>query len=233
MDSSLDVTTITTLQLLESRLLQLEQMVYGNSPTDRQTSNEVSVARQLENLERRFQALLSRVRVYNDIHKIRELSSHRTTQAVKQIERRNASRSFANPLTDRTQPKLFDRPKASEPPGDLPDDALRSIVLAAAPSFPATESALRAINDCGVPDPAQSATLISQVERMKAIEATQIAQAAEMAELRTKSEEVIRRWYEGNALGVSGFLAEVESRATGVEKAVRRAERARQEAQEL
>lgn len=107
------------------------------------------------------------------------------------------------------------------------------MVLAAASSFPATESALRAVNDCTVPDPAQSATLISQMERMKGIEATQVAQAAEMAELRTKSEEVIRRWYEGNALGVSEFIADVESRATGIEKAVRRAERAKAEAQEL
>lgn len=146
---------------------------------------------------------------------------------------RYAPRSLANPLIDRAQPKLFDQPKASEPPSDLSEDTLRSIVLASAPSFPATESALRAINDCGVPDPAQSAALICQAERMKGIEATQIAQAAEMAELRTRSEEVIRRWYEGNALGVSEFIAEVESRATGVEKAVRRAERARQEAQEL
>lgn len=86
MENSLDVTTITTLQLLESRLLQLEQMVYGDAPTDPPTSNEVSVARQLENLERRFQALLSRVRVYNDIHKIRKPPAHRTTQAAKWTE---------------------------------------------------------------------------------------------------------------------------------------------------
>lgn len=89
------------------------------------------------------------------------------------------------------------------------------------------------MNDCTIPDPAQSAALISQMERMKAIEATQLAQAAEMAELRTKSEEVIRRWYEGSALGASRFIADVESRATGVERAVRRAERAKAEAQEL
>ena len=110
---------------------------------------------------------------------------------------------------------------------------MRSIVLASAPLFPATESALRAVNDCSVPDPAQSAALILQVERMKALEATQIAQNAEVAELRTRSEGVIRRWYEGSALGVSEFVADLEGRATGVERRVRRAERARAEAQEL
>ena len=70
MDSPLDVTTLATLELLESRLLQLEQMVYGTSPANLPSSDEVSVARQLENLDRRFQALLSRVRVYSELHKI-------------------------------------------------------------------------------------------------------------------------------------------------------------------
>lgn len=86
MENSLDVTTITTLQLLESRLLHLEQMVYGISPTDPPTSNEVSVARQLENLERRFRALLSRVRVYNDIHKIRKWLLHRKVRSAERLD---------------------------------------------------------------------------------------------------------------------------------------------------
>lgn len=147
--------------------------------------------------------------------------------------RRCRAAPSTNTHQDRGQPSLFDQPKPSEPPLDLPNDAVRSIVLSAASSFPATESALRAVNDCTVPDPSQSAALISQAERMKAIEATQIAQAAEMAELRTESEEVIRRWYEGSALGASQFIADVESRASGIERAVRRAERVKAEAQEL
>lgn len=107
------------------------------------------------------------------------------------------------------------------------------MVLASAAAFPATESALRAVNDCAVPDPAASAALVAQAERMKGLEATQMAQAAEVAELRARSEAVIRRWYEGSALGVSEFVADVEGRATAVERVVRRAERARAEAQEL
>ncbi|MBE3047771.1 hypothetical protein IMZ48_35730 [Candidatus Bathyarchaeota archaeon] len=74
MDNSMDVTTLTTLELLESRLLQLEQMVYGTLPANLPSSDEVSITRQLEKLEQRFQALISRVRVYNDIHKICKLS---------------------------------------------------------------------------------------------------------------------------------------------------------------
>lgn len=74
MDNTMDSSTITTLQLLESRLLQLEHMVYGESPVSVPTSDEVSVARQLENLDRRFQALISRVRVYKELHRICKLS---------------------------------------------------------------------------------------------------------------------------------------------------------------
>ncbi|CAI4211155.1 unnamed protein product [Parascedosporium putredinis] len=75
-----------------------------------------------------------------------------------------------------------------------------------------------------VPDPAQSAGLVSQMERMKALEVTQLAQAADIAELRIRSEEVIRRWYETNALTPSDFIAEMEHRVSRVERLVRRAE---------
>lgn len=78
MDNTMDTATITTLQLLESRLLQLEHMVYGESPVNVPTSDEVSVARQLENLDRRFQALISRVRVYKELHRICKFSPQRT-----------------------------------------------------------------------------------------------------------------------------------------------------------
>lgn len=143
------------------------------------------------------------------------------------------SQQSSNSSLDKAQPSLFSEPKPSDPPADLSPDAIRSVVLASASSFPATESALRAVNDCPVPDASQSAALISQMERMKAIEATQIAQAAELAELRTKSEEVVRAWYEGSALVASEFLADMESRTSVVERAVRRAERASAEAQAL
>lgn len=68
---------------------------------------------------------------------------------------------------------------------------------------------------------------------MKAIEATQIAQAAELAELRGRSEAVIRTWYEGGVLKSSQFLADVESRVGKVERRVRRTEREREDADEV
>lgn len=71
--------------------------------------------------------------------------------------------------------------------------------------------------------------LLAQVERMKAIEATQLAQATEMAELRVRSEAVLRSWYEAWVLSSSQLIADVETRVEKVEQQVKRTERAQNE----
>jgi len=129
---------------------------------------------------------------------------------------------------DRKHPSLFTNSNPSnpsDPPIDLSIDEIKGIVLASAASFPATESSLRAVADCPIPDPALSTSLIAQMERMKGLEATQMAQAAEMAELRTRTEAIIRRWYEGNALASSQLVADLEGRVEKAEMVVRRAEK--------
>jgi hypothetical protein len=100
-------------------------------------------------------------------------------------------------------------------------------VLASASAYPATLSALTAIKDSPVPDPSASAALIGLADRMRAVEATQLAQAAEMAGLRGRSEALMRRWYEGGVLGGGQGVADVEGRVERVERMVRRAERLR------
>ncbi|KAI0376045.1 hypothetical protein F5Y04DRAFT_225972 [Hypomontagnella monticulosa] len=196
MDATLDNTTLSTISLLETRLLRLEHLVYGH--TAQQT--KVSAARAMQELEHRFSLLLQRVRVYAELLKLYK-----------------------------SQPTLFQPPQPSEPPSELPSDALRAIVLAAASSFPATASALTAVSDTPVPDPAQSATLAALLPRMKAIEATQLAQAAEIAELRIRSEAMIRQWYERDVLGYSNFVATVESKVGRAERVVKRVEKTRTE----
>lgn len=64
---------------------------------------------------------------------------------------------------------------------------------------------------------------------MKGIEATQIAQAAEIAELRMRSERVVRQWYTRDVMGYSDFIASVESRIEKVERTTRRVEKSRDE----
>lgn len=102
------------------------------------------------------------------------------------------------------------------------------MVLSAAPSFPATVSALTAVQDTPVPDPAESAQLVALTERMRGCAATQAAQAAEVAELRRESERTLRAWYEGGLLPTSDATARMEARVGKVERTVRRRERERE-----
>jgi hypothetical protein len=53
----------------------------------------------------------------------------------------------------------------------------------------------------------------------------QRAQEAEMAELRERSEVVLRRWYEEKVLSYGGWIANVESRIETAERQVRRTEK--------
>ena len=95
---------------------------------------------------------------------------------------------------DNADPSLFHQAQPNEPPIHLSSNAIRATVLASASSYPAAASALAAVRDIPVPDPALSASLTALVPRMKGVEALQAAQRAEVAELRARSEEVVRRW---------------------------------------
>ncbi|KAI0487641.1 hypothetical protein F4859DRAFT_265214 [Xylaria cf. heliscus] len=196
MESTMDDTTLSTIWLLEGRLLRIEHLLYGNwvlQPT-------TSATRSLQDLEHRFSKLLQHIRVYGELLKLYK-----------------------------SNPTLFQSPPASQPPPELSSEALRAIVLSAAPDYPATASALTAIYDTPIPDPGLSAGLAALLPRMEGIEATQLAQAAEIADLRARSEAVVRRWYKHDIMGYADFVAGVEGRMERVERAVRRVEKARDE----
>lgn len=63
---------------------------------------------------------------------------------------------------------------------------------------------------------------------MKGLEAVQIAQEGEMAELRVRSERVLRQWYEERVLKYGEWVAKVEEDLEHVEAGVRRAVRRRE-----
>lgn len=82
----MDKTTLDTISLLEARLLRVEHLLYGQSvlpsgpPAD-------SAIQSLDDLERRFSHLLSRVRVYAELLKIcRSLFTHHGGQPNKPPE---------------------------------------------------------------------------------------------------------------------------------------------------
>ncbi|EGU88742.1 hypothetical protein FOPG_08101 [Fusarium oxysporum f. sp. conglutinans race 2 54008] len=203
MATNMDETTLSTLDLLESRLLRIEHLLYGQNQSPALAQDQ-SAASHLNKLERRFSMLLSDVRVYHELMKIY-----------------------------RAHPDFFHSADPSEPPSQLDIDALQSIVLASASAFPATLSSLTAIKDSPIPDPADSAALVALQDRMTAIEATQIAQAAEMADLRQRSEIAVRSWYETGILDNSKTMANLESRVKVVERQVRRTERDLEAEEEL
>ncbi|PCD43540.1 hypothetical protein AU210_002635 [Fusarium oxysporum f. sp. radicis-cucumerinum] len=203
MATNMDETTLSTLDLLESRLLRIEHLLYGQNQSPALAQDQ-SAASHLNKLERRFSMLLSDVRVYHELMKIY-----------------------------RAHPDFFHLADPSEPPSQLDIDALQSIVLASASAFPATLSSLTAIKDSPIPDPADSAALVALQDRMTAIEATQIAQAAEMADLRQRSEIAVRSWYETGILDNSKTMANLESRVKVVERQVRRTERELEAEEEL
>ncbi|EGR45456.1 uncharacterized protein TRIREDRAFT_68208 [Trichoderma reesei QM6a] len=197
MDDPLDRTTLATISLLESRLLRIEHLLYGTtaSPFSSQSQHETAVEK-MDALERRFTRMTSQIRVYAELLKIY-----------------------------RSNPDLFHAPPPSQPPSQLDSDAVQSIVLSSASSFPATLSALTAVKDIPIPDSSASASLIALTKRMKAIEATQIAQTAEISALRSRSEALVRSWYENGAVVGSQVLAHSESRIQRIEREVRRRER--------
>lgn len=71
-NKSLDQTSLTTISLLEARLMRIEHLLYGTSApsTSSQQKTSSSAVTSLVELERRFATLLSRFRVYTDILKL-------------------------------------------------------------------------------------------------------------------------------------------------------------------
>lgn len=69
MDNPLDQTTLSTISLLESRLLRIEHLLHGPSASPSSAQGD-SARLKLGMLERRFGKLLSQIRVYEELLRI-------------------------------------------------------------------------------------------------------------------------------------------------------------------
>ncbi|KAL2173922.1 uncharacterized protein P884DRAFT_317057 [Thermothelomyces heterothallicus CBS 202.75] len=219
MDNTPDQTTLATISLLEGRLRRIEHILYGPTTPPTQPPQQSAVA-SLVDLEHRFNQLVRHFRVYADILKI--YKSHPSL--------------FQPPstATGRTTTTTTGQPDPPLPPTQLSPEAVRATVLSYASAFPTTASALTAATtDTPIPDAKQSAALAALTPRLRAVEALQRAQGAEMAELRARSEKAVRAWYEGGVLRCGARLADAEGRLEKVERGVRRAERARAEREKV
>lgn len=86
----LDETTLSTLSLLESRLLRVEHLLHGQSGSQPVLQNEQTTLK-LGDLERHFNGLLSKVRVYADLLKICGFESSSTPGIKADTSRQNPS----------------------------------------------------------------------------------------------------------------------------------------------
>lgn len=66
---AVDETTLSTLSLLESRILRVEHLLHGQTGSPSLTQDEPAAV-QMTSLERRFGSLVSRIRVYAELLKI-------------------------------------------------------------------------------------------------------------------------------------------------------------------
>ncbi|KAL2192780.1 hypothetical protein P885DRAFT_46920 [Corynascus similis CBS 632.67] len=223
MDHTLDETTLSTIALLEGRMRRIEHILYGPATPPSQPPQESAVASLVE-LEHRFNQLLRHFRVYAEILKI--YKSHPSLF--------QPPSTSITPTTITTAANADMDISASLPPTQLSPEAVRATVLSYASAFPTTASALAAATaDTPIPDAKQSVALAALAPRMRAVEALQHAQEAELSSLRARSERAVRAWYEGGVLRCGAQLADAEGRLERVERGVRRAERARVEREKV
>lgn len=105
---------------------------------------------------------------------------------------------------------------------------IQAIVLASAATYHTIHSSLIAINDTPVPDTKESAILLGLKDRMAIIESTQLSQATELADLRSRSERVVKAWYEQGVLQKSQDIANIETQVELIERGIKRAEHRRE-----
>jgi hypothetical protein len=120
-------------------------------------------------------------------------------------------------------PQIFNQANAAEPNAlSLPSQA--ALVLSHAQLYSRISGQLQSLQEISVPDPTSASKLRELQPRIDSAAAKQEQQAAELAELRTRSAAAVERWYETGVLGMAEQWAEWEERMRDVEIVVRRLE---------
>lgn len=214
MERTFDKTAIETIDLLEARLRRIEYAVCGHVEKATNTTNTISAVNRLGQLEHSLHQLASKSRVVQDLLKLRGSSDP-------------LPRTPCLYLLDSRYPDLFQSINSDDLPTTLDTSSILSIILASASSYPATASRLTSILDVPIPPSELSAQLINLQPRIAKVGALQVAQSADIAELRERSATVIQRWYTMDILGAGDSWAELEGRVGQVEREVRRVALAR------
>ncbi len=221
--TAVNETSEVTLELLESRLRRIEHVLHGSDTAAIAAATGPPVSpptvEALADIENRFSGLVSDVRVYAQLLKI-------CASIPRAVEPKARLSNMFLHFLDNACPSLFQAPPPQEPPIQLDSDAILATVLSYSSSFPTTAAGLNAaLVDIPVPDAALSAQLVALVPRMQSLQESQRALDREIAELRHRSECVVRKYYERHALATANVVASVETRLERAEGRVRRLEK--------
>jgi hypothetical protein len=202
---------VHTLDLLEYRLHRLEYLLNGNDSSTNLPKGTTVTAR-LSKLKDALGQLAARSRTVEQLLRLRMTNVSRTLHKISQLTHDPEAQHpdlFASAVTEDT---------------GLSHDQKFSLVLTEAPAYLTLASQLRSLQDVHLPPTSSFTHLVAQQSRFAAIQATQDAQAREIAELRKRSAVLVSRWYEVQVLGVGRCWAEWERRFREVERGVRRVE---------
>ncbi|KAI1922767.1 hypothetical protein LOZ58_001996 [Ophidiomyces ophidiicola] len=207
---TLTSTAADTISLLETRLRRVEYLLTGRTSWSGEPERvsappaaaAETVAARLAGLERELKVLSAQAPAVQDVLKL-----------------------YAR------YPDLFQTSDPTTVPSTLSTPSLASIVLSYAAAFPETASRLSSLQDLPVPPASASTGLIELRPRINRLLKEQEVQADEVAELRVRSALLMQRWIEVGIVGGGELWGEWEDRVTRAERAVRRLERQREDAQ--
>lgn len=130
-------------------------------------------------------------------------------------------------------PHLFTQANSVELPNTLSLPSQAALVLSHAQSYSKISGQLQSLQETSVPDPTSASKLRELQPRIDRAAARQEKQAAEVAELRSRSAAAVEKWYETGVLGMAEQWAEWEERMRDVEIVVRRLEAVKKREEEL
>lgn len=198
-------TSAATLAMLEDRLQRLQYAINGDDvhrPAAEQSNDllpKASAAARLRTLERTLKALTIRSHAVSDILQIHQ-----------------------------QYPELFHPTDEKTVPRTLHPASLAHLILAHENLYKATSAQLSTLHDNStIPDTAPLVKLIGLEPRIARVEAKQIEQAREFAELRLRSTRLLEDWYRTGVLDMGEKWADWEERLRDCEIMVRRKEAAK------
>ena len=195
-------TAAATLSMLEERLHRLDYAINGDVPpvdAKDEPKPTASAAARLRTLERTLKALTAKSHAVSDILQVHQ-----------------------------KYPELFHTTDEKTVPNTLHPASLAQLILAHEHLYKTTSSQLSTLHDNStIPDTAPLVKLIGLEPRIERVEAKQIEQAREFAELRLRSTRLLENWYKMGVLDMGEKWADWEERLRDCEILVRRKEAAK------